>query len=78
MDVIRKRLQAKVILWVALILAVFLGASYSITTSLTLKSLNEEHDLTVVLVTHDEAIAQGSHRRIQLKDGGIINEQKNV
>ena len=39
-----------------------------------LKSLNQERGLTVVMVTHDEAIAQASNRRIQLKDGGILNE----
>jgi putative ABC transport system ATP-binding protein len=39
-----------------------------------LKSLNQEGGLTVVMVTHDEAIAQASNRRIQLKDGGILNE----
>ena len=44
MDVIRKRLQAKIVLWIALILAVFLGTSYSITTYRTLKSLNEEFE----------------------------------
>ncbi len=39
-----------------------------------LKSLNQEGGLTVVMVTHDEAIAQASNRTIQLKDGGILNE----
>jgi len=39
-----KRLQAKIVLWIALILAVFLGTSYSITTYRTLKSLNEEFE----------------------------------
>jgi signal transduction histidine kinase len=40
----RKRLQVKIVLWIALILAVFLGTSYSITTYRTLKSLNEEFE----------------------------------
>ncbi len=43
-DVIRRRLQAKIVLWIALILAVVLGASYSITTFMTLTSLNEEFE----------------------------------
>ncbi len=38
------RLQAKIVLWVALILAVFLGASYIITTSIALNSLNHEFE----------------------------------
>ena len=41
MDMLRNRLQVKIVLWVALILAVFLGTSYSITTYRALKSLNE-------------------------------------
>jgi len=38
------RLQAKIVFWVALILAVFLGTSYYVTTNRTLKSLNEEFE----------------------------------
>ena len=44
MDVLRKRLQAKIVFWVALTLAIFLGTSYSITTYRTMKSLNEEFE----------------------------------
>ncbi|HEY6000235.1 MAG TPA: HAMP domain-containing sensor histidine kinase [bacterium] len=40
-DLIAQRLQAKIVAGVALVLVVFLGASYSITTYLTLTSLNE-------------------------------------
>lgn len=40
----RKRLQTKIVFWIALILAVFLGTSYYVTTSRTLKSLNEEFE----------------------------------
>jgi signal transduction histidine kinase len=43
-EVLRKRLQAKIVLWIALILAVFLGTSYYVTTNRTLKSLNEEFE----------------------------------
>jgi len=38
------RLQAKIVLWIALILAVFLGASYSVTTYLSVASLNHEFE----------------------------------
>jgi len=41
---LRKRLQAKIVIWIALILAVILGTSYSVTTFRTLKSLNDEFE----------------------------------
>ncbi len=44
MEIFYKRLQAKIVLWIALILAVFLGTSYYVTTSRTLKSLNIEFE----------------------------------
>jgi signal transduction histidine kinase len=40
----RKRLQIKIIFWVALALCVLLGTSYSINTFISLKSLNEEFE----------------------------------
>ena len=40
----RKKLQVKIIIWVALILSIILGTSYSITTFISLKSLNEEFE----------------------------------
>lgn len=40
----RKKLQIKMIFWLALILCLFLGGSYSITTYVSLKSLNEEFE----------------------------------
>ncbi|HWR98639.1 MAG TPA: HAMP domain-containing sensor histidine kinase [Candidatus Methanoperedens sp.] len=43
-DLIAQRLQAKIVAGVALVLLVFLGASYSITTYLTLTTLNEEFE----------------------------------
>ena len=36
-----------------------------------LKSLNEHNDLTIVMVTHDESIAQQAHRVVRLKDGRL-------
>ena len=44
MEILRRRLQAKIVLWVALILAVFLGTSYYVTTNRTLRSLNDEFE----------------------------------
>ncbi len=37
----------------------------------TLKKLNEESQLTIVMVTHDEAIAQQAHRIVRLAEGQI-------
>ncbi len=39
----------------------------------TLKKLNEESQLTIVMVTHDEAVAQQAHRIVRLKEGRIAN-----
>jgi ABC-type lipoprotein export system ATPase subunit len=36
------------------------------------KKLNEEQNLTVILVTHDTNIARNAKRNIVLRDGGII------
>ncbi len=37
----------------------------------TLKKLNEESQLTVVMVTHDEAVAKQAHRIVRLSQGQI-------
>ncbi len=39
-----------------------------------LTSLNKEHGLTVVLVTHEDDIAAYAHRRLEFKDGKIIGQ----
>ncbi len=36
------------------------------------RKLNEERNLTVILVTHDLAVARTAHRSIVLRDGGIV------
>ena len=36
-----------------------------------LKKLNEDSNLTIVMVTHDEAIANQAHRIVRLKEGRI-------
>ena len=44
----------------------------------TLKRLNEENQLTIVMVTHDETVAHQAHRIVRLAEGQIatISEQK--
>jgi putative ABC transport system ATP-binding protein len=38
-----------------------------------LLSLNREHGSTLVLVTHDEALARHAARIVRLRDGRIVN-----
>lgn len=38
--------------------------------------LNQEKNISVILVTHDPEIAQVAHHRIYLRDGQIIREEK--
>lgn len=40
------------------------------------KRLNEEKNITIILVTHDPEIAQEAHHRIYLRDGQIVKEEK--
>ena len=37
----------------------------------TLTQLNEDNQLTIVMVTHDEAVAQRAHRIVRLAEGRI-------
>jgi len=39
-----------------------------------LRRLNAEHDLTVVMVTHNAFAATYGHRTIELRDGRIVRE----
>jgi len=39
------------------------------------KKLNEEKNITLILVTHDQNVAQIAHRRIHLLDGQIVKEE---
>ena len=34
--------------------------------------LNSEHNLTVILVTHDLAVARTAHRNLVMRDGDIV------
>ena len=41
-----------------------------------LTDLNQEHDQTFVLVTHDQGIAQRTERIIRMQDGRIVSDQR--
>ncbi|MBT3319453.1 MAG: ABC transporter ATP-binding protein, partial [Clostridia bacterium] len=41
-----------------------------------IRKLNKEYKMTVVLVTHDESIADVASRKISLLDGKIISDEK--
>ena len=38
------------------------------------RELNEEHGLTVILVTHDQHVAKNARRNIVLRDGSVIED----
>jgi putative ABC transport system ATP-binding protein len=40
------------------------------------KKLNEEKNITLIIVTHDSDIASLSHRRLYLRDGEILREER--
>jgi len=40
------------------------------------KKLNQEKKITVILVTHDPEVAEYANRRIYLRDGQIVKEEK--
>jgi len=40
-----------------------------------LMDLNKQHKQTLVIVTHDENVAQRTHRTIPIRDGELIREQ---
>ena len=39
----------------------------------TLRSLSDEHGVTVIIVTHAEEIASQAQRRVRLRDGRVVN-----
>lgn len=39
------------------------------------RKLNEQKNITIILVTHDQGVAQAARRRIHLRDGKIIKEE---
>jgi ABC-type lipoprotein export system ATPase subunit len=38
------------------------------------QKLNEENGITVILVTHDQAVARNAHRTVVLRDGEIVTD----
>jgi ABC-type lipoprotein export system ATPase subunit len=40
-----------------------------------LRDLNEQHDLTIVLVTHDAGVGAQCHRIVRMQDGAIVGEE---
>ncbi|HEV2126994.1 MAG TPA: ABC transporter ATP-binding protein [Thermomicrobiales bacterium] len=41
-----------------------------------LRNLNEEQDLTIVLVTHDSDVGAQAHRIVRMQDGEIVGEER--
>jgi putative ABC transport system ATP-binding protein len=40
-----------------------------------LRELNEQHNLTIVLVTHDSGVGEQCHRIVRMQDGQIVGEE---
>ena len=43
-----------------------------------LRTLNEDHARTIILITHDSAIAAAAERTVRLRDGQIVDESRSV
>jgi putative ABC transport system ATP-binding protein len=41
-----------------------------------LRTLNEQHNLTIVLVTHDPGVGAQCHRVVRMSDGQIVGEER--
>jgi len=41
------------------------------------RKLNEEQEITVILVTHDQEVAQDANRIVTLRDGLIVSDEQN-
>ena len=42
------------------------------------RQLNEESDITLILVTHDQEIASNAHRVIVLRDGDVVEDTNDI
>jgi ABC-type lipoprotein export system ATPase subunit len=42
------------------------------------KQLNEENDITVILVTHDPSVARNARRALVLRDGDVIVDTTDI
>jgi ABC-type lipoprotein export system ATPase subunit len=42
------------------------------------KKLNQEKNITIILVTHEAELAQIARRRLHLRDGQIIKKEENA
>ena len=40
--------------------------------------LNQEHGITVILITHERDISEYGHRIIRFRDGLVVSDQTNV
>jgi ABC-type lipoprotein export system ATPase subunit len=43
-----------------------------------LRTLNEDHARTIILITHDSSVAASAERTIRLRDGQIVDENRSV
>jgi len=41
-----------------------------------METLNEDHGLTFVIVTHDPTVGSRCHRIVHMRDGEIVNEER--
>ena len=41
-----------------------------------LKKMNEEHQITVIIVTHSDAVAAEAKRVITISDGNVVSDRR--
>ncbi|KKW18588.1 MAG: ABC transporter ATP-binding permease protein [Candidatus Adlerbacteria bacterium GW2011_GWC1_50_9] len=44
----------------------------------TFQQLNEKHKRTIILITHERYVAEHAQRIIDIRDGEIIKDEKNI
>lgn len=55
-----------------------LDSKTGLEVTLTLAKLNEEYAQTIVMITHNDELAQLAGRRVRIEDGHIVNDSKDV